>query len=828
MLSLAWATLRTRWVGFAGAFLALALGTAMVAVTALTLAATLATPFPGPQRFAADTAPTVVVPKDPVPYLRWAAKPPAALSAAQADRISALGEAVADRTFPVGVPGGVPGGTGESVGHGWSSAAFGPYRLTSGRAPAADREVVVGGGSALVGHRITIGTPRGRTAYTVVGATSGVWFEHPVFFTDRESARLSPPVNALVSRAGTESVRQSVQRAAGAGVLVLTGDDRKKADPDPSGGSDQLRDARAMTSTTLGVAVGVAAFIVAATFAFMADQRRRELALLRLIGSTPAQVRRTVLTEAVLIGLVAAVAGCALGVAAVGPLHDWMLDHDIAPAWFDIGVTPWPLILAFLVGVLAAIGGAATVAVQAGRVAPIEALRDAAADTRRMSPVRWVLGTGMLLGALGTAAYFAVESPDVAVNPRKFAAVPLLFVGAFALFAPLVLPPVTRVLTSPLERFGAGAVIVRQNLLTARRRTAATVAPVVVAVGLVTTMGLVTDSGDRTSADQARARVRADVVVLPEDGGRLDRDTVSRVGALPGVRAAVPVAPARVYLPGPDGQVADGVMGTAVDPAAMGGTLAPRVVEGSLRDLGHDFLVVDAPTADDHGYAPGSEVTVWLPDNSRATLTVAAVVEAGLSDHGGYLSTRHAAGALPERMLLRLDAGTDPAAGAAQVATALRGQAVTVMTAADWFAETRADQRQRNRTGTRMVLGIAVGYALIAVANTLAMAAAGRRRELAAFSLAGATRGQALRMVTAESLIAGLLGTLLALAAGAAALLAQYASLAALVGRISPSAPWQSIGLTAVVSVATAVATAAVSVTRTIRRRAVELAALRD
>ncbi|MEV4259278.1 hypothetical protein AB0J52_39480 [Spirillospora sp. NPDC049652] len=60
MLRIAAATLRHRLTGFVGAFAALALGTAMVGVLALTLAATFGTPHPGPQRF--RHAPAVVAP----------------------------------------------------------------------------------------------------------------------------------------------------------------------------------------------------------------------------------------------------------------------------------------------------------------------------------------------------------------------------------------------------------------------------------------------------------------------------------------------------------------------------------------------------------------------------------------------------------------------------------------------------------------------------------------------------------------------------------------------------------------------------------------------
>ena len=56
--------------------------------------------------------------------------------------------------------------------------------------------------------------------------------------------------------------------------------------------------------TVFGVlAAFVAIFVVASTFALSVQQRHRELALFRAIGSTPRQVRRMVAGEALLISL---------------------------------------------------------------------------------------------------------------------------------------------------------------------------------------------------------------------------------------------------------------------------------------------------------------------------------------------------------------------------------------------------------------------------------------------------------------------------------------------------------------------------------------------
>ncbi|WP_306806648.1 FtsX-like permease family protein, partial [Streptomyces sp. DH12] len=63
----------------------------------------------------------------------------------------------------------------------------------------------------------------------------------------------------------------------------------------------------------------------------------------------------------------------------------------------------------------------------------------------------------------------------------------------------------------------------------------------------------------------------------------------------------------------------------------------------------------------------------------------------------------------------------------------------------------------------KMLVAVLVGYAVLAAANTLVMAALARTRELALLRLVGVTRGQVKRMVHAEQ--AGLLGVALLIGA---------------------------------------------------------------
>ena len=125
-----------------------------------------------------------------------------------------------------------------------------------------------------------------------------------------------------------------------------------------------------------------------------------------------------------------------------------------------------------------------------------------------------------------------------------------------------------------------------------------------------------------------------------------------------------------------------------------------------------------------------------------------------------------------------------------------------------------------------MIIGIAVLYCLIAVANTLVMTTLGRSRELAALSLAGLTR-QVIGSAAAEAALATLLGVV---PAGLATLTGQRAALHRLVSAVPVPVPvpWTDIGAVALACLLAAVGTSVLAATRLTAAPAIELASLRD
>ncbi|MGZ2360523.1 ABC transporter permease [Streptomyces sp. 372A] len=816
MLKLVLQGIRTRWVTLAGSFLALALGVGIIATTGLALAATFDGPDQAPERFAA--APVVVRGADQVRVRTSIGvrtqklTDPRPVPAEVAARLAGLGRTAVDRSFTVS--------GGEAVGHPWPVAAATPYRLLSGRAPAASGEVVVAAGEGAVGDRIALTTPAGRGRWTVTGTVRPASFEHAVFFTEADAARLSPDIDAVVVHAAPAKVRAAVR--AGSGLAVLTGDERRRADPDPDRDAQALVSVNALLGTAAGITAFVSVFVVASTFSFAVAQRRREFGLLRMAGATPGQVRRLVYAEAALVGLLASAAGCRLGLSGAPRLASWMVQEGLAPRWFTIGEQNWPLHTAFWTGLAVALAGAVAAAHRAGRVRPAEALRDAAVDSGTMPPVRVALGAAVLLTGAVLVVLGLVQDPAGLLKRKTYTTQPMLLIVGCALFAPVLVRPAIRLLTwVPARLPAATGLLVRENASAGLRRTAAVAAPVLVTVALAASLMGTKATIDAAKAAEARGQVTADFLALGEHAG-VSQAFMDRARRVPGARVSASRATSVTVLE--EGTALIRSDARAVDPADAATVSALPVVAGRLADLDDRSIVVNEEWAE---HRVGARVRVWLGDGREVTLRIAAVLAVGTGDNGVYLTPRNAAGAPVDRVGIAVRAGADRQAVERGLSEAGRATGTEVLTREEWAA-TLVKGGGSTRTGLLMILAIALVYTGIALANTQVMATADRVRDFAVLRLAGATKVQVLRLAGAEALAVVAVGAGLGGAVAAVNLLGVRAALGRLDVPAAVVVPWEAVGSVVAVSAALAVVFAALPAAVALRTRPVELAGARE
>ena len=174
------------------------------------------------------------------------------------------------------------------------------------------------------------------------------------------------------------------------------------------------------------------------------------------------------------------------------------------------------------------------------------------------------------------------------------------------------------------------------------------------------------------------------------------------------------------------------------------------------------------------------------------------------------------------------DSVTDVAAVGAALRAAVHGHRAIVTPIRQYLEAVRSQQTQQDRQATTVILGLALIYALIAVANTLVMAASGRRREIAALSLAGATRRQALRFIAAESALVVVIGAILAAGAATVVVVGQWVALTRFSTDAPVSIPWLPIGAITAGCAAVAVLASVLPAWQVLRARVVELADLRE
>ncbi|MFJ3790399.1 FtsX-like permease family protein [Kitasatospora sp. NPDC090091] len=609
-------------------------------------------------------------------------------------------------------------------------------------------------------------------------------------------------------------------------------------------GGEELVSLVAALGTAGGVSAFVSAFVVASTFSYAVAQRRRELGLLRLAGATRAQVRRTVLAEALFLGAAASAAGCALGRLGAPVLVRWLGEVGLAPAGFALRDAAWPLPCAFWTGLLVALAGVTAAARRAGRVGPLDALCAADLDSGVMTAGRLLWGLGLLLTAAALAAVALATDPADLLHRKTYTTRPMLLISACGLLAPALTRPLVHVLGRlPLGRLhsrparsAAFAVrMVRGNAAAAVRRTGAVAAPVLVAVALTGSLAGALDTVAAARTAEAAARTAADLVIVPAaapagpapatDGpapatGRL----VEALRAVPGTAAVSPTAPTRLALVEPDGNTVRAEARMA-DPAGLAALARLPVRAGSPADLADDAIVLPAEWG---RTAVGEPVPVIRADGSRTTLRVAAVLRDGVGDNGLYVTARNAPGARVDRIEVRLAPGAGPAeraAATARLREAAQPYGATVLTRDGWLAATSPANGRIAWLRTVLVLGLALLYTGIALANTLLTSTADRRRELALLRLAGATRAQVVRLVTAESALVAIVGAVLGCIVTAAQLGMMRTGLAALGAPAPWTVPWRPVGAVAAASVLVAMACAAPAAAWALRHRPVTAAA---
>ncbi|BBA97441.1 putative ABC transporter permease [Actinacidiphila reveromycinica] len=805
---LARASVRFRPASFAGTFVALLFAAVVVTACGVLLQTGLTAHVP-PVRYARVP---VVVAADPQAHLTTghgddrdtdseALPDQPRLATGLAARIAArpgVAAAVPDIAFPLGATRGGAGGAElpRLTGRNWSAhlippasdpgsasggAANGSTGATAGtsgttgtsgavRAPGAG-EVVLDAGAARaahlsVGDTLTLFAPGRTAAYRISGLVPADASTGPTAYLADSAA---DPLSGHPGRAdaiavfpkpgtGTAALADQARLAVGGRAKVRTGDGRGAAEqPGLAEGKEVMT---AIGGSFGGIATATAVFVVMGTVALAVGQRGREIALLRAIGATPRQIRRTVATEALLVAPVAGAAGILPGVG----LARWWLRQLVHRGAVPRGVTldvGWiPMAAAIGAGLLGSLVAGHLAARRPSRARPSRALGEAAVERRRPGVVRTVLGVAAVVGGCVVAGVASHQTGDDAASVAL--GIVFCLMAGVAFLGPVVAWLAAAVLGMPLRASGSvPGMLAAANTRTAARRLAAAITPIALVTAFCGTLLCMQGSLTHASSRQLRQAVVADQVV-GSGGAGLPASAAGRAAALPGVDTAVGVLRSGALVREGGGLDSASLVGVSGDPAALPKVLQLGVEEGSLADLtgGGRTVAVDTLLAGTAHVKVGGRLSLRLGDGTAVRPTVVAIYARGLGV-GQLLMPRsavapYAATANDAQVLVRDAPGADPAAVRRELA-GLGVPGSTVTDRAGYRAQADRDL-ELNAWSNQVMAAVLGGFAAVAAANTLVMTVLDRRREVALLRLAGTTRRQVLGMMRWEALVVAVAG----------------------------------------------------------------------
>lgn len=675
----------------------------------------------------------------------------------------------------VGSDGDLLGGNGPPTlaGNWIEDPALNPYELAEGRAPQADDEVVINRGAAKagdlhIGDVVEVRVPQPVHVRIVGLATFGG--EDGLGPTTFTAFTLEAAQRYLVG--GTDRITSVHVRAADGvdqdelatrirarlpeGVDAITGDALTDENVDNIN-SEFLGAMRTVLVVFSAIAMLVATFSIHNTFAIVVAQRTHESALLRALGASRGQVLSSVLLESLAVGVVASAAGV-LGGLGIATLLKVMFDAAGFGALPTDGlsVSGGAVAIAFGVGVVATVVAGLSPALRAGRVAPLAAMREVAAERVDAGRVRAIVGPS--IAAVGVAVVVVNAAGSGSIGIAGIGA--LLTLVGFVACGPLAARPVTVAVGAPIAATrGVTGALARDNALRSPRRTARTASALMIGVGVVT-LFTVFAASMRASIERAvDDSVTGELVVSAGafGGSGFSPDLATAIADDPAVEAAVGLGMANAQIQG------DATAMTVVEPDVLGRVADLDVTDGDLTALRDDGIAVSEKVADDNGWEIGSTIDVLFSDGSTEPFAVAAIYDR-TTLVGDYVMSRaawapHAVQDIDTTVLIDLHDGVSLADGRAaveRVAASFGGP--DVFTRAE-FVDEMATGVDMALTVVYVMLALAIVIAVMGIANTLSLSIHERRRELGLLRAVGQDRSQTRSMVRWEAVIVAVFGT---------------------------------------------------------------------
>lgn len=279
--------------------------------------------------------------------------------------------------------------------------------LASGAWPTGESQIVLGEQTARsaglqVGQKFTVTDQTGATSKmdlvglatektSTIANSAGLAIITPSFAVAHE---VDSYATAIIIRSPNPAATISaISAAVGTSYVVQTGEQAR------TDAAKQFARGTGAISIILGtfaaIALVVASIVIVNTFTILLTQRRRQIALQRLVGASSKQIRRQILIEACILGLGGTTIGCAVGIG-VAALAASLTKLDV-PLQLPVA----GLIVSFVIGVAVTVLSAVIPSARVMRIAPIAALRPEEASIEHAGLGRVRAGSSLALTIVG-------------------------------------------------------------------------------------------------------------------------------------------------------------------------------------------------------------------------------------------------------------------------------------------------------------------------------------------------------------------------------------------------------------------------------------------
>lgn len=660
------------------------------------------------------------------------------------------------------------------------------FVLKSGRKPSGPSEFAIGADTAKdydfqLGNKYTLVTKAGNREMTLVGLHQ--------FGKDKNAA--VGAVVVLFDNATTQQLTGYVDSYQEIWINIKPGADRAQVQAEvakllPANvevvtnevATDEFADSfnvfigplRTILLVFALIVAFVAAFIINNTFNIVLGQRVRELGLMRALGATGKQVRRSVIVESAILGLLATVVGIGLGLLGALGIKGIFSAAGFSLPQGSLPLRPVTIIAAAIVGIGTTVVASLIPAFKAARTPPIAALREDVRLTGSTARRRTIVGASITFVGVIFALVGLVGGGDSAAN--KLIALGLgavlVFIGV-AILSPLVARPVSRTLGAVLPRFfGKPGQLARENAARNPRRTASTASALMIGLALVCMVSVLGSSLKESFSRTLDTSVKADLLVREDNQASIGFSPVvtEDLRALPGAGA---VAAMRfqgvIQIDGDTKQL------TAVDWSTVGELFDFKLQSGDPSKATGNAIMIFEDVAKDRNVKVGDTLPIKFQGRDIEQFTIAGIY-GDATIFGNYvvdLATwdKYIPSELDFFVSLSAKPGGDVAALRESVEQLVKTKypQLKVENRAE-FRESQEQQVDNIFIVVNVFLMIAVIIALVGIINTLTLSIFERTREIGLMRAVGMTRRQLKRMIRWESVIIAVFGGLLGAAMG--------------------------------------------------------------